>query len=88
MIGRRAEAAGITYDEALAAEMKMYSLRRPPKRRKSAQVCVFLASEEAAAITGQTIPVNCGLNMWRLVGGVRPHTPHSLPSLIGEPCPH
>jgi NAD(P)-dependent dehydrogenase (short-subunit alcohol dehydrogenase family) len=64
MIGRRAEAAGITYDEALAAEMKMYSLRRPAEESEVGQVCVFLASDEAGAITGQTIPVNCGMNMW------------------------
>ena len=56
MIGRRAEAAGITYDEALAAEMKMYSLRRPAEESEVGQVCVFLASDEAGAITGQTTP--------------------------------
>jgi NAD(P)-dependent dehydrogenase (short-subunit alcohol dehydrogenase family) len=64
MIGGRAQAAGITYDEALAAEMKMYSLRRPAEESEVGQVAVFLASDEAAAITGQTIPVNCGMNMW------------------------
>jgi NAD(P)-dependent dehydrogenase (short-subunit alcohol dehydrogenase family) len=64
MIGRRAEAAGVTYEEALASEMKMYSLRRPAEESEIGQVCVFLASEEAACITGQTIPVNCGMNMW------------------------
>ena len=64
MIERRAEAAGITYDEALASEMKMYSLRRPAEESEIGRVCVFLASEEAGCITGQTIPVNCGMNMW------------------------
>jgi NAD(P)-dependent dehydrogenase (short-subunit alcohol dehydrogenase family) len=64
MIGRRASAAGISYDEALAAEMRMYSLRRPAEEAEIGQVCVFLASDEAAAITGQTVPVNCGMNMW------------------------
>jgi NAD(P)-dependent dehydrogenase (short-subunit alcohol dehydrogenase family) len=64
MIGRRASAAAISYDEALAAEMKMYSLRRPAEESEIGQVCVFLASEEAACITGQTIPTNCGMNMW------------------------
>lgn len=64
MIGQRAEAAGIAYEEALAAEMKMYSLRRPAEESEIGGVCVFLASEEAACITGQTIPTNCGLNMW------------------------
>lgn len=64
MIGKRAEAAGITYEEALAAEMRMYSLRRPAEESEIGQVCVFLASEEAGCITGQTVPVNCGMNLW------------------------
>ena len=64
MIGGRAEAAGITYEEALGAEMKMYSLKRPTEEYELGQVAVFLASDESSAITGQTIPVNCGMNMW------------------------
>lgn len=64
MIGGRAEAAGITFEEALAAEMKMYSLNRPTEEYELGQVAVFLASDESSAITGQTIPVNCGMNMW------------------------
>ena len=64
MIGKRAEAAGISFDEALAAEMKMYSLKRPTEECEVGQVAVFLASDESSAITGQTIPVNCGMNMW------------------------
>jgi NAD(P)-dependent dehydrogenase (short-subunit alcohol dehydrogenase family) len=64
MIGGRAQAAGITFDEALAAEMKMYSLGRPAEEHELGRVAVFLASDDAAAITGQTIPVNCGMNMW------------------------
>ncbi len=64
MIGKRAEAASISFDEALAAEMKMYSLKRPTEEYELGQVAVFLASDESSAITGQTIPVNCGMNMW------------------------
>jgi NAD(P)-dependent dehydrogenase (short-subunit alcohol dehydrogenase family) len=64
MIGGRAQAAGITFEEALAAEMKMYSLGRPTEEHELGRVAVFLASDESAAITGQTIPVNCGMNMW------------------------
>jgi NAD(P)-dependent dehydrogenase (short-subunit alcohol dehydrogenase family) len=64
MIGGRARAAGITYEEALAAEMKMYSLGRPAEEHEVGRVAVFLASDDAAAITGQTVPVNCGMNMW------------------------
>jgi NAD(P)-dependent dehydrogenase (short-subunit alcohol dehydrogenase family) len=66
MIGGRATAAGISYEEALASEMKMYSLRRPAEESEIGAVAVFLASDEAAAITGQTVPVNCGMNMWGL----------------------
>lgn len=64
MIHGRAEAAGISFDEALAAEMKMYSLGRPAEEAEIGRVVAFLASDDAAAITGQTIPVNCGMNMW------------------------
>ncbi len=64
MIRGRAEAAGISFEEALAAEMKMYSLGRPAEEAEIGRVVVFLASDDAAAITGQTIPVNCGMNMW------------------------
>ena len=53
-----------SFDEALAAEMKMYSLKRPTVEYELGQVAVFLASDESSAITGQTIPVNCGMNMW------------------------
>lgn len=64
MIGGRAAAAGISFDEALAAEMRMYSLGRPAEEAEIGRVVVFLASDDAAAITGQTVPVNCGMNMW------------------------
>jgi NAD(P)-dependent dehydrogenase (short-subunit alcohol dehydrogenase family) len=64
MIGGRAQAEGISFEEAVAAEMKMYSLGRPTEEDELGRVCVFLASDESSAITGQTIPVNCGMNMW------------------------
>ncbi len=64
MIQGRAQATGTSFEEALAAEMKMYSLGRPAEEDEVGHVVVFLASDDAAAITGQTIPVNCGMNMW------------------------
>lgn len=64
MIQARADAEGISFDEAMKAEMKHYSLGRPTEEHELGQVAVFLASDEAGAITGQTIPVNCGMNMW------------------------
>jgi NAD(P)-dependent dehydrogenase (short-subunit alcohol dehydrogenase family) len=60
----RADAEGISFEEVLKAEMKHYSLGRPTEERELGQTAVFLASDEAGAITGQTIPVNCGMNMW------------------------
>lgn len=64
MIQGRADAAGITFEEALKSEMRLYSLGRPAEAHELAATAVFLASDDAGAITGQTIPVNCGMNMW------------------------
>jgi len=64
MIRGRAEATRTSFEEALAAEMRMYSLGRPAEEEEIGRVVAFLASDAAAAITGQTIPVNCGMNMW------------------------
>jgi NAD(P)-dependent dehydrogenase (short-subunit alcohol dehydrogenase family) len=64
VIQGRADAAGISYEEVLKAEMKHYSLGRPTEEYELGRMAVFLASEEASAITGQTIPVNSGMNMW------------------------
>lgn len=60
----RADAEGMSFEEVLKAEMKHYSLGRPTEEYELGQTAVFLASDEASAITGQTIPVNCGMNMW------------------------
>jgi len=60
----RADAEGVSFEEVLKAEMKHYSLGRPTEEYELGQTAVFLASDEASAITGQTIPVNCGMNMW------------------------
>jgi acetoacetyl-CoA reductase len=64
MIQGRADAEGISFDEAMKAEMKHYSLGRPAEEHELGRTAVFLASDEASAITGQTIPVNCGMHMW------------------------
>jgi NAD(P)-dependent dehydrogenase (short-subunit alcohol dehydrogenase family) len=64
MIQSRADAGGTSFEEALAAEMKFYSLGRPTEEHELGRTAVFLASDESSAITGQTIPVNCGMNMW------------------------
>jgi NAD(P)-dependent dehydrogenase (short-subunit alcohol dehydrogenase family) len=64
MIQGRADAAGISFEQALKSEMRLYSLGRPTEEHELGQTAVFLASDESSAITGQTIPVNCGMNMW------------------------
>ena len=64
MIHDRADAAGVSFEEALKAEMKRYSLGRLIDDNEIGRAAVFLASDESSAITGQTIPINCGMHMW------------------------
>jgi NAD(P)-dependent dehydrogenase (short-subunit alcohol dehydrogenase family) len=64
VIQGRADAKGISFDEALKVEMKQYSLGRPTEEYELGNTAVFLASDESSAITGQTIIANCGNHMW------------------------
>jgi NAD(P)-dependent dehydrogenase (short-subunit alcohol dehydrogenase family) len=64
VIQGRADAKGISFDEALKTEMKQYSLGRPTEEHELGSTAVFLASDESSAITGQTIIANCGNHMW------------------------
>jgi NAD(P)-dependent dehydrogenase (short-subunit alcohol dehydrogenase family) len=64
LVKERAEARGTSFEEAMKREMRRYSLGRPVEEREVGQTAVFLASDESSAITGQTIPVSCGMNMW------------------------
>ena len=64
VIQGRADANGISFEEALKTEMKQYSLGRPTEEYELGQTAVFLASDESSAITGQTIVANCGNHMW------------------------
>lgn len=56
----RAQASGTSLEDTIKREMKNYSLQRPAEEDELANTCVFLASDEASAITGQTIVAHCG----------------------------
>ena len=62
VIQGRADATGVPFDEVLKKEMSNYSLQRPAEEYELANTAVFLASDEASAITGQTIVAHCGLH--------------------------
>ncbi len=56
----RAQTAGTSVEDTVKREMANYSLKRPAEEYELANTCVFLASDEASAITGQTIVAHCG----------------------------
>jgi NAD(P)-dependent dehydrogenase (short-subunit alcohol dehydrogenase family) len=56
----RAKASGTSLEDTIKREMTNYSLQRPAEESELANVCVFLASDESSAITGQTIIAHCG----------------------------
>jgi len=60
VIQGRANALGISFDEALGREMVNYSLKRPAEEYELANCAVYLASDESSAVTGQTIVNHCG----------------------------
>jgi len=55
-----AKAAGRTYEEELAAYNEQFALRYTPTTEECAGTALFLASEWARPITGQSIAVNGG----------------------------
>ena len=63
VIQGRADAMGISFEEALKREITNYSLGRPAEETELANCAVFLASDESSAITGQTIVNHCGLHI-------------------------
>ena len=60
VMSTRAKTAGTSVEETIAREMANVSLGRPAEEYELANTCVFLASDEASAITGQTIVAHCG----------------------------
>jgi NAD(P)-dependent dehydrogenase (short-subunit alcohol dehydrogenase family) len=60
LLKRSAQAMGISMDELESKIVMNYSLGRITEESEVASVAVFLASNEASAMTGQVIAVNCG----------------------------
>ena len=63
MFARQAERRGTTVDAVLARYAKDTALRRLPTPDDLADAVVFLASDRARSITGQTLDVNSGVWM-------------------------
>lgn len=56
----RAEATGLNYEDLVKKAASGYALKRPVTPEEVAAVAVFLASDESAGITGQTVGVDAG----------------------------
>ncbi len=56
----RAEAEGVAYEDILARDTGAMALRRIATEQDVARAVVFLASDQAQAVTGATIDVNAG----------------------------
>jgi NAD(P)-dependent dehydrogenase (short-subunit alcohol dehydrogenase family) len=59
----KAQALGLSYGEVMASMTIDCSLRRFVEPSEVADAAVFLASDAAAAITGETLVVSCGKHM-------------------------
>jgi enoyl-[acyl-carrier-protein] reductase (NADH) len=53
----------MSVDERINKSRNQYSLRRIVEVSEIAKVAVFLASDDASAITGQNLPVTCGFHI-------------------------
>jgi NAD(P)-dependent dehydrogenase (short-subunit alcohol dehydrogenase family) len=63
VIRKRAEATKRSFDEILSELTANCSLKRLATEEETAAVALFLASDESSGVTGQTIPVSCGLHI-------------------------
>lgn len=59
----RAEVNGVPYEVIRDKMIRMAALRRIPEAEEVAEIAVYLASDEAAIITGQAINTDCGSEM-------------------------
>jgi NAD(P)-dependent dehydrogenase (short-subunit alcohol dehydrogenase family) len=60
VVRQRVEASKMSLDEMLRDIAINCSLKRLATQEEVAAVALFLASDEASGVTGQTIPVSCG----------------------------
>jgi enoyl-[acyl-carrier-protein] reductase (NADH) len=63
VIRTQAEAAGVPAEEMRRQVMELTPLRRFVEADEVADACIYLASERAAAITGEELNVSAGLVM-------------------------
>jgi len=63
VVRKRVEATKMSSDEILRDLVANCSLRRLANEEEVAAVALFLATDEASGVTGQTIPVSCGQHM-------------------------
>jgi NAD(P)-dependent dehydrogenase (short-subunit alcohol dehydrogenase family) len=56
----KSKVTGLPFDEVVAGLMQDASLKRLIEPAEVAAAALFLASDDSSAITGQTLPVNCG----------------------------
>ena len=59
----RAQALGASFDDLMSKIADTSSLGRITEESDVAAMAVFLASDEARSVTGQTIPIHCGLHI-------------------------
>ncbi len=60
VVKAKAQATGVSVDELMSRLADNYSLKRVVEEEEVAAAAVFLASDAASGITGQTLPVSCG----------------------------
>ena len=58
-----AKEKGMTYDEFMNKILQSYAMKRVAKPSEIATAALFLASDDASAITGQNLIVSCGFQM-------------------------
>jgi NAD(P)-dependent dehydrogenase (short-subunit alcohol dehydrogenase family) len=60
VVRNRVAATGASFDDTLKVLAANNSLKRLATEEEVAAVALFLASDESAGVTGQTVPVSCG----------------------------